>query len=140
MMMMISHQMRHGRHDNHATNHVRCTKTSKAGQKRELGNIRGVGWRLQAEILLSWLAQQAFWTQISIVITYHYGKGSHAVSEGPLAYGPEAGQRVSGDSQHTILQTLSGPSERREGASAVARLIASISKSSHTVLAKSDLS
>jgi hypothetical protein len=34
MMMMISHQMRHGRQDNHATNHVRCTKTHKAGQSR----------------------------------------------------------------------------------------------------------
>jgi hypothetical protein len=27
MMMMILHHMRHGRQDNHATNHVRCTKT-----------------------------------------------------------------------------------------------------------------
>jgi hypothetical protein len=30
----ILHQMRHGRQDNHATNHVRCTKTRKAGQSR----------------------------------------------------------------------------------------------------------
>jgi hypothetical protein len=34
MMMMILHQMRHGRQANHATNHVRCTKTRKAGQSR----------------------------------------------------------------------------------------------------------
>jgi hypothetical protein len=33
-MMMILHQMRHGRQDNHVTNHVRCTKTRKAGQSR----------------------------------------------------------------------------------------------------------
>jgi hypothetical protein len=33
-MMMILHQMRHKRQDNHATNHVRCTKTRKAGQSR----------------------------------------------------------------------------------------------------------
>jgi hypothetical protein len=32
MMMMILHQMRHGRQVNHATNHVRCTKTRKEGQ------------------------------------------------------------------------------------------------------------
>jgi hypothetical protein len=34
MMMMILHQMRHGRQDNHATNHVRCTKMRKAGKSR----------------------------------------------------------------------------------------------------------
>jgi hypothetical protein len=34
MMMMILHQMRHGRQDNHATNHIRCTKARKAGQSR----------------------------------------------------------------------------------------------------------
>jgi hypothetical protein len=33
-IMMILHQMQHGRQDNHATNHVRCTKTRKAGQSR----------------------------------------------------------------------------------------------------------
>jgi hypothetical protein len=35
MMMMILHHMRHGRQDNHATNHVRFAKTSrgKANQK-----------------------------------------------------------------------------------------------------------
>jgi hypothetical protein len=34
MTMMTSHQIRHGRQDNHATNHVRCTETRKAGQSR----------------------------------------------------------------------------------------------------------
>jgi hypothetical protein len=38
MMRMIlhyhqEHQVRHGRQDNHATNHVRCAETSKAKQK-----------------------------------------------------------------------------------------------------------
>jgi hypothetical protein len=32
MMMMIIHQVRHGRQDNHATNHVRCAETSRAKQ------------------------------------------------------------------------------------------------------------
>jgi hypothetical protein len=31
-MMMILHQMRHGRQDNHATNHVRCTKRARQGK------------------------------------------------------------------------------------------------------------
>jgi hypothetical protein len=33
-MMMILHQIRHGRQDNHATNHVRCAETSRAKQSR----------------------------------------------------------------------------------------------------------
>jgi hypothetical protein len=33
MMMMILHQMRHGRQDNHATNHVRCTKRARQGKE-----------------------------------------------------------------------------------------------------------
>jgi hypothetical protein len=35
MMMMILHHMRHGRQDNHATNHVRCAETSRAKQSRK---------------------------------------------------------------------------------------------------------
>jgi hypothetical protein len=35
---MILHHMRHGRQDNHATNHVRCTKT----QGRASRSIRGL--------------------------------------------------------------------------------------------------
>jgi hypothetical protein len=31
MMMMIVHQLRHERQDNHATNHARCAKSSEAG-------------------------------------------------------------------------------------------------------------
>jgi hypothetical protein len=57
MMMMILHQMRHGRQDNHATNHARCTnKTRKqsmlliAGQF--LGRCAPVPWR-------SWLNRSA---------------------------------------------------------------------------------
>jgi hypothetical protein len=34
MMMMILHQVRHGRQDNHATNHVRCAETSRSKQSR----------------------------------------------------------------------------------------------------------
>jgi hypothetical protein len=34
LIMMILHQRRHGRQDNHATNHVRCTKPRQAGQIR----------------------------------------------------------------------------------------------------------
>jgi hypothetical protein len=34
MMMMILHQVRHGRQDNHATNHVRCAATSRSKQSR----------------------------------------------------------------------------------------------------------
>jgi hypothetical protein len=33
-MMMILHQVRHGKQDNHATNHVRCAETSRAKQSR----------------------------------------------------------------------------------------------------------
>jgi hypothetical protein len=36
VMMMILHQMRHGRQDNHATNHARCTKTLYMGGSAEL--------------------------------------------------------------------------------------------------------
>jgi hypothetical protein len=32
IVMMILHQMRHGRQDNHATNHVRCTKRARQGK------------------------------------------------------------------------------------------------------------
>jgi hypothetical protein len=35
MMMMILHQVQHGRQDNHATNHVRCAETSRAKQSRK---------------------------------------------------------------------------------------------------------
>jgi hypothetical protein len=35
MLMMILHQVRHGRQDNRATNHVRCAKTSKTEQSRK---------------------------------------------------------------------------------------------------------
>jgi hypothetical protein len=34
MMMMILHQVRHGRQDNHATNHIKCAETSRAKQSR----------------------------------------------------------------------------------------------------------
>jgi hypothetical protein len=41
MMMMILHHMRHGRQDNHATNHVRCTKTQgRAKQKAYRGQTK----------------------------------------------------------------------------------------------------
>jgi hypothetical protein len=33
--MMILHQVRHGRQDNHATNHVRCAETSRSKQKQK---------------------------------------------------------------------------------------------------------
>jgi hypothetical protein len=32
--MMILHQVRHGRQDDHATNHVRCAETSRAKQSK----------------------------------------------------------------------------------------------------------
>jgi hypothetical protein len=36
MMMMITiHQMRHGRQDNHATEHVRCTKYAQGRAKQK---------------------------------------------------------------------------------------------------------
>jgi hypothetical protein len=34
VVMMILHQVRHGRQDNHATNHVRCAETSRSKQSR----------------------------------------------------------------------------------------------------------
>jgi hypothetical protein len=34
VMMMIIHQVRHGRQDNHSTNHVRCAETSMSKQSR----------------------------------------------------------------------------------------------------------
>jgi hypothetical protein len=39
-MTMILHQMRHGRQDNHATNHARRAETSKARHSRGHGELR----------------------------------------------------------------------------------------------------
>jgi hypothetical protein len=41
VMMMMLHQMRHGRQDNHATSHVRCTKAQgRAKQKAYRGQTK----------------------------------------------------------------------------------------------------
>jgi hypothetical protein len=36
MIMVILHQMRHGRQDNHATNHVKCTKRARQGKAESI--------------------------------------------------------------------------------------------------------
>jgi hypothetical protein len=46
LVMMKLHQVRHGRQDNHATNHVRCAETSRAKQSRR--HIETTRWCVQA--------------------------------------------------------------------------------------------